>query len=119
MSELGELEKRHEDFQRRHVRVVVISNDKPETARATQKDFPHLVVVADAEQNMARALEVLHMRAGPQGSTTNAPTTFVVDGAGSVRWMFRPERVLVRLSPDELLATIDAAGPLDGATSAR
>ena len=36
------------------------------------------------------------------------PTTFLVDGSGNVRWLFRPERFLVRLSPAELLAAVDA-----------
>ena len=44
---------------------------------------------------------------GPHGADTNAPTTFFVDGAGTVRWVFRPERFISRLSPDELLTAMD------------
>jgi peroxiredoxin len=107
MVELGELEGHHQQFAARHVRVVAIANDDQETSRATQSDFPHLVVVSDAEQNMASAMQVIHAGAGPKGDDTNAPTTFVLDGSARVRWLFRPERFIARLSADELLKAID------------
>jgi peroxiredoxin len=107
MAELGQLEKHQADFDRRHIRVVAISNDDRPTAQQTQADFPHLVVVADTEQHLARAMQVIDPGAGPSGEDTNAPTTFLVDGTGNVRWLFRPERFLVRLSPEELLASVD------------
>lgn len=107
MVELGQLEKHHAEFANRRVRVIVISNDDPATAQVTQSDFPHLVVVSDANQNMAKAIQVIHAGAGAKGDDTNAPTTFLVDGTGNVRWLFRPERFLVRLSPAELLKAID------------
>jgi peroxiredoxin len=106
MTELGELEGHHRQFADRHVRVVVISNDDQEAARATQADFPHLVVVSDAEQNVAQAMQVIHAGAGPKGDT-NAPTTFLVDGVGQVRWLFRPESFVVRLPADDLLKAVD------------
>jgi peroxiredoxin len=107
MVELGELERHQKQFAERHVRIVVISNDSEKTARATQSDFPHLVVVSDAEQNMARAFGAIHAGVGPDGDDTNAPTTFLVDGAGQVRWLFRARRFVTRLSADQLLNTID------------
>jgi alkyl hydroperoxide reductase subunit AhpC len=108
MVELGQLEKQNAEFKKRNVRVVAVSNDDQITARETQKDFPGLVVVADTDQNLAKALEVIHPGAAVDGSDTNAPTTFLVDGAGTVRWLFRPGSFLERLSPRELLAAIDA-----------
>ncbi len=107
MVELGQLEKHHQEFEARHVRVVAISNDDQQTARATQTDFPHLVVVSDADQNMAKAVQVIQPGAGLHHEDVNAPTTFLVDGNGAVRWMFRPDRFIVRLSPEELLTAID------------
>jgi len=107
MMELGELEKRHQDFDQRKTRIFAISSDDPETARLTQKDFPHLSIVSDAQQQIAKAMQVLDGGKGPNGSDTNAPTTFFVDGAGTVRWVFRPERFITRLSPDELLTAMD------------
>jgi peroxiredoxin len=107
MIELGQLERRHEDFEKRHVQIVAIANDDQPTAKATQDDFPHLIVVSDAEQNMAKAVEVIHPGAGHGGGDTNVPTTILVDGDGTVRWVFRPARISDRLSPDELLAAIN------------
>lgn len=108
MAELGQLEKRHQDFASRNVRIVVISNDDQRTAQETQADFPHLIVIADTSEAMAKAFEAIHPGMGPGGKDTNAPTTWLVDGSGTVSWMFRPDRFIIRLPPDELLAAIDA-----------
>ena len=99
MVELGELDGHERQFAAKQVRVVVISNDDLETAQITQAEFPHLVVVSDADQNIANAMEVIHKGAGRDGIDTNAPTTFLVDGQGQVRWFFRPrDRFIERLS---------------------
>ena len=109
MVELGQLEESYQEFAKRNVRVVVISNDDPVNAQKTQARFPHLVVVSDEEQNIAKAMQVIQPGAAADGSDTNAPTTFLVDGAGLVRWNFRATRFFARLSPSELLAVIDEA----------
>ena len=107
MIELVQLEKQQSEFARRGVRIVVISNDDQPTSQTTQTAFPHLLVVSDADQHMARAMQVIHPGAALDGADTNAPTTFLVDGEGCVRWLARPERFITRLSPSELLAAID------------
>lgn len=107
MVELGELDTDERQFAAKHVRVVAISNDDLETARITQAEFPHLVVVSDADQNIAKAMEVIHKGAGRGGGDTNAPTTFLVDGQGQVQWFFRPDRFIERLSAGELLKSIE------------
>jgi peroxiredoxin len=114
MVELGELEKRHQDFSSRRVRIVAISNDDLPTAKLTQAKFPHLLIASDPEQKMAKALQVVQVGVGPGGADTNAPTTFVVDGAGNLQWLYRPDRFVVRLSPDQLITAIEQAVP--GAT---
>jgi peroxiredoxin len=111
MVELGELEKHHEEFAQRHVQVVAISNDDQPTAQKTQADFPHLLVLSDSDQKMAKAFQVIHQGAAQDGSDTNAPTTFLVDGAGHVSWFFRPDRIITRLSPEQLVAAVDRAWP--------
>lgn len=113
MIELGELEKHHAEFTKRGVRVAVVSNDPPEIAAMNQADFPHLIVVSDADQSMAKALGMIHPGAGQHRDDTNAPTTFFVDGDGKVRYMARPRRIIDRLSPADVLA---AADKLWGAT---
>jgi peroxiredoxin len=109
--ELGELEKHHQEFASRNVRVVVVSNDDPSDAKKTQAEFPHLVVVSDAEQKLAKAMQVIHAGAGRHHDDTNAPTTFLLDGGGHVRGVFRSDYFLVRQSAAELLTAIDSTLP--------
>jgi alkyl hydroperoxide reductase subunit AhpC len=110
MIELGQLEAHHEEFAKRGIRVYAISNDNEHFAKMTQAKFPHLVIVSDTEQNIAKAMDVIHAGQGDDGGDTNAPTTFLVDGTGQVRWLYRPDRITDRLSPAQLLAAIDTAG---------
>lgn len=107
MIELGQLEETHAEFAQRGVRIMAISNDDQATASKTQTRFPHLTIVSDADQNLAKAVQVIHAGAAQDGGDTNAPTTILVDGAGKVRWLFRPGQIVVRLSPQQLLAAID------------
>jgi peroxiredoxin len=111
MIELGQLEGRHEDFARRNTRVVVASADNQEESQRTQKDFPHLLVVADPDRKLLSAAAVLHPKAGPHGEDVAAPTTFFIDKQGTVRSLFRPRQIVSRLSPDEVLARVDAEWP--------
>jgi peroxiredoxin len=104
MAELGELEARHADFEQRGVRVVAASLDGVDDTKKNQADFPHLTLLSDHERSLANATQVIHPHSAPDGGDSMAPTTILVDGAGTVRWLFRPERVLGRLSPDEVLA---------------
>src|SRR5262245_4468633 len=113
MTELGQLEANWQELEKRKVRVVVVSVEDQENAKATQADFPHLVVVSDAERNLANAVAVLHPHSAPDGSDTTAPTTILVDGSGTVRWTFRPDRVFTRLSPSQVLAAIDQEMPVN------
>lgn len=108
MVELGELEKQAAEFEKRNVRLVAASLEDVETARQTQADFPHLTVVADSDLKLTDAFQVLHASAqSPDGKPINAPTTFLIDGDGRIRWLFRPDRVIERLSANELLAVVD------------
>jgi len=107
MIELGQLERRHEDFARRNTRVIVVSMEAIEEARRTQADFPHLLVLADAGRGLSEAVELIHAHAAPDGSDIATPTTILVDPDGTVRWLFRPTEVMARLSPDDVLKAID------------
>lgn len=107
MAELGELERRHADCERRNTRIVVISVEGSETAKQTQAAFPHLAVVTDADRGLSNVADVIHRHSAPDGGDTAAPATLLVDREGIVRWQYRPNRYLTRLSPDDLLAAID------------
>ena len=107
MVELGQLERRHEDFARRNTRVIVISMEGLDDAKKTQAEFPHLFVLADEGAGLSNAAALVHAHAKPDGSDIDVPTTILVDHKGTVRWLFRPSEVIARLSPDELLQAID------------
>jgi len=113
MIELGKLEGQWQEFEKRNVRVVVVSIEDQEATKATQADFPHLVVVSDAERKLSDAVEVIHRKSAPGGGDTAAPTTILIDGSGTVRWGFRPVRVFYRLSPEQVLAALDREMPAE------
>jgi peroxiredoxin len=110
MTELGELEAAHVEFEKKNAQVVIASLENQETAKATQADFPHLVILADPDRRVANAFDVIHPASAPDGGDTSAPTTFVIDGQGAVRWTYRPPSVFRRLSPREVLAALDEHG---------
>ena len=93
-------------FEERKARVYVISLEDRDTAAESVKEFPNLRVVADHEREMAKAFQVIHQGSAPDGGDSAAPTTVLVDGEGQVRWIYRPERVMTRLSPKELFAEV-------------
>jgi peroxiredoxin len=107
MIELGQLERRHADFEKRDTRVVVVSIDGPDDARRTQEDFPHLLVLADHDRGLSQAAGLIDPGAAPDGSDVDRPTTVLVDRGGTVRWVYRSPAVIARLSPDEVLQGID------------
>jgi peroxiredoxin len=107
MLELGQLERRHEDFKRRNTRVIVVSLDGVADAAKTQADFPDLTVLSDEKRGLSNALSVIHAKSAPNGGDTSAPTTVLIDRNGIVRWVYRTPHVSARLSPDDLVEAID------------
>jgi alkyl hydroperoxide reductase subunit AhpC len=107
MTELVQLERRHEDFSKRNARVIVVSVEGQDDARKTQADFPHLTVLSDEERSLSGAAELIHPHAAPDGGDTDVPTTILLDRQGTVRWLYRSPSVIARLSPDDVLRAID------------
>jgi peroxiredoxin len=112
MIELGQLEAHHADFDKRSTRIVVSSIEDRDQAAQTQKDFPHLTVLSDHERGLSNAVDVIHQHSAPDGGDSSAPTTILIDREGQVRWLYRPDRVLGRLSPGELAAALDQHLPV-------
>src|SRR6516164_3399551 len=106
MIELGQLEANHDEFAKRHTRVVAVSVDGLDDSKKTQQDCPHLTVVADHGRKLVDAVAVLHPGAGEHGEDVAVPTTILVDKYGVVRALFRPTNVASRLSASEVLATV-------------
>ncbi len=107
MTELVQLERRHQDFAKREARVIVVSVEGRDDAAKTKADFPHLTVLSDESRGLSEAAGLIHPHAGPDGGDVDVPTTILVDRRGTVRWLYRSPSVIVRLSPDELLGAID------------
>ena len=107
MIELGQLERRHEDFARRNIQVVASSAEGTEDAKKTQDDFKHLKVLADQGMGLTDAAAVRHAHASPDGKDVDLPITILVDRQGVVRWLFQPSLATERLSPDDVLQAID------------
>jgi peroxiredoxin len=110
MKELKRLEDRHADFASKNIRIVAVSLDPQDEADKSQKQFPHLKIVADTDQKLIAAAGVLHEKAKPDGGDAAAPTTILVDKSGIVRWVHRPDGIFQRLTPDEILAAVDREG---------
>lgn len=107
MIELGELEQKHEELAKRGVRAIGISNDGLPTAKMTQMTFPHVTVVSDEQQSMARGFGVIHPQAAPDGSDTTAPVVLIVDASGVVRAVLRTDRFITRPPAAQILNAID------------
>jgi peroxiredoxin len=107
MAELGQLERRHEDFDKHNTRVVVVSVEGIDDAQKTHERFPDLLVLSDEKHGLTDAVKVTHPHAGPGDADIDAPTTIWVDRKGIVRWLYRSDSVASRLSPDEVLQAVD------------
>src|SRR3954470_17068765 len=107
MTELVQLERRHEDFSKRNVRVVVVSVEGLDNARKTQADFPHLTVLSDEARSLSEATALIHPHAAPDGGDADVPTTILLDRGRTVRWIYRSPSGLARLWPDEVLQAIE------------
>ncbi len=85
----------------------MVSVDDQSESQKTQVDFPHLTVIADPGRSLCTAFDVLQKGAGPKGEDVAGPTTFLIDHQGTVRWVFRPDRFITRLTPAQLSAAVD------------
>jgi peroxiredoxin len=66
------------------------------------------VVVADAAESLTGAAGLGYNNATTMNKNAAVPTTFLIDRSGRVRWLFRPDRHLERLSAADVLAAVDA-----------
>ncbi len=106
---LGELESREEDFRRRKINVYAISIDATEDASFVAELFPSLTVIADPDRKILKAFDVIHESSAQNGGDTAAPTTTLVDRAGTIRWIHRPADLFSRYPAHSLLDTLDTA----------
>jgi peroxiredoxin len=107
MTELVQLERRHDDFRKHNARVLVVSLEGIDESAKTQAEFPHLLVLADEARSLSETAGLIHRQVAPNGGDADIPTTILVDRFGTVRWLYRSPSVIARLSPDEVLQAVD------------
>jgi peroxiredoxin len=87
---------------------VAISVDSREESRnlcQTQGyTFPFL---SDPRADTIRAYGVVHERGGEERHDIARPAEFLVDQAGTIRWVNLAENLLARLRPETVLQVID------------
>ena len=96
------------EFDARGIRIVAISVDTPEINRPHRAKlgvtFP---LLSDPFADVIRKYDLLHVGGGPGGANIARPGEFLVDPAGTVRWVNLTESVFVRARPDEVLTAFD------------
>jgi peroxiredoxin len=107
MTQLKELEAHHEKFGRLGAHVVVVSIEDIDTAAQTQRDFPHLKVVSDAQRELSSAIDLINRHSAPDGGDSAAPTILLIDGQGKVQTVYRPTRFIARPSAERIAAALE------------
>ena len=104
-------EERLEDFDARHVRVVGISVDPPDTSREHRRKMGYTFpLLSDAGLEAIRAYDLVHAGAGSEGADIARPAEFLIDAAGTVRWAGLTDSIAVRTRPEAVLKAIDDLG---------
>jgi peroxiredoxin len=105
---LRSFERRLADFRSRQTQIVAISVDSNEESRELCKSrgytFPFL---SDPKAETIRSYGVFHPKGGEQGRDIARPAEFLVDQAGTIRWVNLTETLLARLRPETVLHEID------------
>ena len=95
------------EFHDKGVEVVAISVDSPEESRklcqARGYTFPFL---SDPKTEVIRQYGVLHPKAGEDGRDIARPAEFLVDAAGTIRWVNLTGDIRVRARPEAVLAAL-------------
>jgi peroxiredoxin len=119
VTELGELRKSYDKIAARGVEVVAVSVDPPEVSERLRRRLGlEIRFLSDPDATLMDPLHIRHRGGRPgflspaegaAGADIFLPTTFLLDGDGVIRWIYRPDTYRVRASPREVLAAIDAA----------
>ena len=119
MTELGELRKRYRDILDRRAEVVAVSIDPPDVSEKLRRKLDLAIrFLSDEHGTLMDGLHVRHRNAMPPRLISGRPsdgnrdlflsTTFLLDEAGVIRWVYRPDTYRVRAPVRELLRAIDA-----------
>ena len=97
------------ELESRGVRIVAISVDPVEINRDhCRKQGYTFPVLADPDAAVIRAWGLVHEGAGLDGGPVARPAEFLLDAAGTVRWVNLSESYTVRARPAQVLEALDA-----------
>jgi peroxiredoxin len=109
-SELRSFEQRLSAFRERETQIVTISVDANEESRKLcQSQGYTFTFLADPKAETIRAYGVLHAHAGEDGQAIARPAEFLVDQAGTIRWVNLSVNLLARLRPETVVHVIDSS----------
>ena len=91
-------------FQQAGIRPVAISVDLPEVSRdLCQKAGYTFTFLSDPKAEAIRRYDLVHVGAGINGQDIARPGEFLLDSAGTVRWVNLTENLWVRARPQQIL----------------
>ncbi len=104
------------ELESRRIRVVALSVDPPEINRRQRQKLGYTYTfLCDPQAEVIRRYDLLHARAGPKGTDIARPAEFLLDSAGTVRWVNLTENIAVRARSEQVLKAFDEmhakAGP--------
>ena len=101
-------EQRLNEFRQRGVEVAAISVDSPEESqklcRSRGYTFPFL---SDPKAQTIRQYGVLHANGHGEGKDIARPAEFLVDAAGTIRWVNLTDDLRVRARPEAVLHAVE------------
>lgn len=96
-------------FEEVGIRPVAISVDSPEESRdLCQKAGYTFPFLSDPKAEAIRRYDLVHAGAGEGGRDIARPAEFLLDSAGTVRWVNLTENYWVRARPEQILEAAKA-----------
>ena len=100
-------EKHLNEFHQRGVEVVAISADESaDLQKFCQSKGYTFPLLSDTKAETIRQYGVLHPKGGADGRDIARPAEFLVDAAGTVRWVNLTDDIRVRARPEAVLAAV-------------
>ena len=120
MTELGELRRHYQAILDRGVEVVAVSVDPPEMSEPLRRKLGLAIrFLSDERGTLMDALGIRDRDALPSppgwgkllrdraSRDIFLPTTFLLDGVGVIRWVYRPDTYRMRAPARDVLRAID------------
>jgi len=105
---LRSFQQRIPDFNARGIRVIAISTDPVDVTRQHCQELGFTYAfLSDPNAEVIGRYGLLHRGGGPNGTDIARPAEFLVDSAGTVRWVKLTKSVIVRARPDQVLKVAD------------